>query len=121
MNRSAFALIASAALVAACADSGANYTPIVDGTKNATFNSDLSACRSLAKHELANGDAALGGAIVGAGAGAVLGGLDEDTTAGAGALVGAVTGAIAGSVENQEAQQAVVIKCMQGRGHAVVG
>lgn len=121
MKSPAFALIASAALVAACADSGANYTPIVDGTKNATFHSDLTACQTLARQELSNGDAAMGGAIVGAGAGAVLGGLDDDTTAGAGALVGALSGAIAGSVENHEAQQAVVITCMQGRGHAVVG
>lgn len=111
------------AMIAACADSGANYTPITDGAPSAAFRQDLGECQQLARANYR--DAAGGTAAVGAGIGAVAGLADDDTsdTEGlvGGLIVGALTGAAAGSVEANQKREALVRNCMKGRGHAVVG
>ncbi|MEP1766004.1 MAG: glycine zipper family protein [Sulfitobacter sp.] len=111
-------LFATVGLLAACADSGANYTPILDGSPSVGFQSDLSACQSLARSQF--GNEAAGAAALGAGAGAVLGELDDDDALG-GAIAGALAGGVAGMVNVSERREAIVKKCLQGRGHAVVG
>ena len=44
-------ICAAALVLSACAESGANYTPILDGAPSAAFQSDLSACQTLARNQ----------------------------------------------------------------------
>ena len=108
-------------LLTACANSGANYTPILDGAPTATFQSDLAACQNLARNQRQFDRETMGAAALGAGAGAVLGEVDDDGDALAGAIVGAVAGGAAGAVNATERREAIVTQCLRGRGHRVVG
>lgn len=105
--------------VAACANTGANYQPILDGPPSPTYQADMSACQALARAQFEN--ETLGGAVLGAGAGAVFGELDDDSDVLGGALVGALAGGAAVAVDVDERRQAIVIECLRGRGHRVVG
>lgn len=95
----------------------------VDGPRNAMFATDLSQCKTLANSY--RSEAPTQGAMVGAASGAVFGALDneDDRTDGAlvGAAIGAVTGVAAAQDERRDEQRNVVIRCMQNRGHAIVG
>ncbi|OAN77824.1 hypothetical protein A8B78_13735 [Jannaschia sp. EhC01] len=106
-------------IVAACADSGANYQPILDGPATPAYRSDLSACQTLARNQF--GQEALGAAALGAGAGAVLGEVDEAGDALGGAIFGALAGGAAGAVDVSDRRQVIVLECLRGRGHRVVG
>ncbi|GGB37818.1 hypothetical protein GCM10011316_07350 [Roseibium aquae] len=119
-------ILCLAASLAACGQTGSNYQPIVDGPLGYTFNSDLSQCRQLAEtHALMNDDAqmaALGGAAIGGFIGALE--ADGDDVAGSaaiGALVGGAMGAGEGAMEAQSKRKQIVMNCMAGRGHRVVG
>lgn len=107
--------------VAACADSGANYQPILDGQPTAAFQSDLAACQSLARNQRQFDQETVGAAVLGAGAGAVLGEVDDEGDALGGAIVGALAGSAAGTVNASERREAIVVECLRGRGHRVVG
>lgn len=107
--------------LAACADSGANHTPILDGPPTATFPSDLSACRALARDQRQFDQETAGAAIMGAGAGALLGAADDDADAAGGAIAGALAGWAAGAVNASDRRKAIVLDCLRGRGHRVVG
>lgn len=107
--------------IAACADSGANYQPILDGQPSAAFHSDLAACQSLARSQKQFDQETAGAAVLGAGAGAVLGEVDDGGDALGGAIVGALAGGAAGAVNASERRKAIVIECLRGRGHQVVG
>ena len=109
-------------LLAACA--GADVRPIVDmkGVNEARYEKDLAECQNYGKEASGMG----GTAAKGAGAGAVVGGVlglvtGSNTTgivqaAGAGAVIGAAGGAYQGN----ESQQAIVKKCLVGRGYKVL-
>ncbi|WP_377511422.1 glycine zipper family protein [Octadecabacter sp. R77987] len=107
--------------VAACADSGANYQPILDGAPTAAYRADLAACQSLARNQNQFDQETLGATVLGAGAGAALGGLDDNGDALGGAVAGALAGGIAGTVNASERREAIVLECLRGRGHRVVG
>lgn len=109
------------ALLAACAESGANYTPILDGTPSAAYESDLAACQAIARNQKQFDQETAGAVVLGAGAGALLGAADEESDAAGGAIAGAAVGGIAGAVNASERRQAIVIDCLKGRGHPVVG
>jgi uncharacterized protein YcfJ len=111
----------AAGLLAACADSGANYTPILDGTPTRAYSSDLAACQSLARNQRQFDQETAAAAAMGAGVGALLGDLDDEGDAWGGAIAGALAGGVAGTVEASERRQAIVIQCLRGRGHKVVG
>jgi len=125
MNR--FPLAAAAMplplVLGACANTGARYTPIVDGSPTPGFRTDLAACQTLAREQF-RGEAA-GAALLGAGVGVIAGLAQDDVsdTEGAvgGAMVGALTGGVAGSVSTADRREAIVVSCMRGRGHRVVG
>lgn len=121
MNHPALAALATAALVSACADTGANYTPIVDGAPSKAFQNDLAACQSLARDQRQFDQETMGAAVLGAGAGAVLGELDNDGDALGGAVAGALAGGIASAVDVSDRRKAIVIACLRGRSHRVVG
>lgn len=114
-------LIPAALSLAACADSGANYQPILDGPQTIAFQADLEACQTLARNQNQFDKDTVGAAVLGAGAGAVLGQVDDAGDALGGAIVGALAGGAAGAVNASEQRQAIVIECLRGRGHAVVG
>lgn len=108
-------------LISACTDSGARYTPILDGPPRAAFQADLSACQTLARDQHQFDKQTAGAAALGAGAGALLGAADDDGSAAGGAIAGALAGGVAGTVNARERRQAIVVECLRGRGHPVVG
>ncbi|MDA7966485.1 glycine zipper family protein [Ruegeria sp.] len=93
----------------------------VDGTRNANYGTDLFQCRTLAEN-YDNGvvkDGAGYGAVVGGVAGAIEGGSLEGAIAGA--VIGTGLGAADASIALSYERRNVLIRCMQGRGHRVVG
>ncbi len=105
-------------LVAACADSGANYQPILDGTPTPAYNADLTACQTLARAQF--DQETLGATVLGAGVGAALGEADSGDALG-GAFAGALAGGVASVLDVNERRESIVIECLRGRGHRVVG
>ena len=110
--------VAGLVLVAACSDTGANYRPILDGTPTPAYEADLTACQALARDQFEH--ETLGTTVLGAGAGAVLAEVDTGEAAG-GAIAGALAGGVASAVDVNERRQSIVIECLRGRGHRVVG
>lgn len=119
MKALTFPLIAALALATAC--TGDAYMPILDGPPSASFQDDLAACRTLARNQRQFGQETTAAAVLGAGAGALIGSLDDDGDALGGAVVGALAGGTASAVDMRDRRKAIVITCLQGRGHAVVG
>lgn len=109
------------ATIAACGDSGANYAPVHDGTPTAGYQADLAACQALARNQKQFDQKSLRNAALGAGAGAALGDLDPDGDALGGAIAGALAGGAVGIRNAREHREAIVIQCLRGRGHQVVG
>lgn len=107
-------------LFGACADMGADVDPVLDGAPTAQFQSDLSACRSLARSQSQLDQETMAAAVIGAGIGGLLGKADENGDALGGAVVGAATGAAAGASEASDTRKDIVLNCLRGRGHAVV-
>ena len=116
---------AGALALAACDDMGANYTPILDGAPTAAFQADLAACQTLARNQKQFDQETMAAATLGAGAGAVFGAFDDSMDPLGGAVGGAVAGALAGGVANavdvSERREAIVVECLRGRGHRLVG
>lgn len=105
--------------LAACANTGANYTPIVDGPKNSAFYADLSACQTLATERGYFNDDTKSDAFLGAALGALIGAVDGDVLGGA--IVGGATGTAAGAYKAKDERKSVVVACMRNRGHQVAG
>lgn len=114
-------LTALIALGTACSDTGARYTPVVDGTRNANFATDLGACQGLARRQPVMDGETGNTVLVGAGLGAALGAVDDEGDALGGAVAGALGGMLADSVNNPGDRKAIVVNCMRQRGHRVVG
>ena len=103
---------------------GANVRPLVDmkGVNESAYENDLKDCQTYAQQQSGMGETA----AKGAGAGAVVGGLLGLVTggnktgiaqaAGAGAVIGGAGGAFSGN----QAQEAVVKRCLSGRGYKVL-
>ena len=120
-----FTLVALAGLaVTACANSGASYRPIVDGPRDAVFEQDLADCQALAEErEYLNGDtrtAMFAGAVIGGLLGWALDNSDAEDVAD-GALAGAAAGGLGGAAEAHGERRQIVMNCMEGRGHNIVG
>ena len=105
-----------------CANTAADYQPIVDGRKGPSYNSDLNACKHLAQQrEYLNADTK-SETLLGAGVGAVIGAISGNTEdIIAGTVVGGAFGAGERAWETRNERKQIVIKCMTGRGHRVVG
>lgn len=119
--KAVFLIFVSAIGLTACADSGANYTPILDGRPTAGFQSDLTECQTLAHNQRQFDQETAGAAAIGAGAGTLLGAADDSGDAVGGAVAGALAGGIAGAVNATDRREAIVVECLRGRGHRVVG
>ena len=116
--------LCSLVLITAVGCAGADVRPLVDmkGVNEAAYEKDLQECQAYAKDQSGMGETA----VKGAGAGAVVGGLLGLVTggnktgiiqaAGAGAVIGGAGGAFSGN----QAQEAVVKRCLSGRGYKVL-
>lgn len=123
MKTTSLALV-TVALLYGCANSGANYKPLVDlqGRSAATFQNDLGQCQSYASQVTGAGERAAVGAVAGAVIGAVIAGLfggdrrsRNDTT-----MVGAISGGSAGGVAAEDEQRNIIRRCLSGRGYNVL-
>lgn len=116
--------LCSLVVVLAVGCAGADVRPLVDmkGVNEAAYEKDLQECQAYAKDQSGMGSTA----AKGAGAGAVIGGLLGLVTggnasgiaqaAGAGAVLGGAGGAFSGN----QSQEAVVKRCLSGRGYKVL-
>ncbi len=117
------ALTCGSLVLGGCAGTASGYRPIVDGYEDEAYHADLADCQALAKTKrYDNGDtktAALAGAVVGGAVGAI----EDDSVEGAivGALLGGLIGGASGAADTRTDRKDIVIRCMAGRGHAVVG
>jgi len=113
--------------LSACANTGADYTPIVDGPYTTGFSTDLDACQKVAeRRSYTNGDVqsevAFGAVTTGLVTGLIAGIEDGDVGSGiAGALIGGVAAGVGQSRDTSGERKNIVVSCMQGRGHNVVG
>lgn len=119
-------LISAAALtLTACASGGAAYRPIVDGPQDAKYSADLGECRQVAEsRDYLNSDTRTS-ALIGAGFGGLIGLADADDANiedfVGGAIVGALFGGGDRALETRGERKHIVLNCMAGRGHRVVG
>ena len=118
-TRRTLSLISGAVLLTSCA--GAEVRPIVDmkGVNETRYEKDLAECQGYAKEAPGMGSTA----AKAAGAGIVVGGLlglvtGSNTLQSAG--TGAVIGGAGGAYTANESQEAVVKKCLVGRGYKVL-
>lgn len=108
-----------------CANTGANYRPMIDtrgGSVSASgYEADLRDCQQYAAQVGGAADRAAAGAVVGALFGAVLAaaaGSRYDRVATARA--GAVTGAAGGAAQGEQDQRSIIRRCLAGRGYSVL-
>lgn len=121
MTMNVFPALLPLVLLAACADGGSNYSPVLDGPAGPAYAGDLAECQALARNQKQFDQETLGAAVLGA----LLGLADDDSSelegAVGGAVVGGLAGGAAGGINAADRRQAIVIECLQGRGHRVVG
>ncbi|GAA0786153.1 bacteriocin [Roseibium denhamense] len=90
------------------------------------YEHDLGQCKQLAEQRSLMNDETKMAALAGAALGGVVGAVEaEDNTAPggaiAGALVGGALGAGGGAIKAHGERKDIVMNCMRGRGHRVVG
>lgn len=111
--------VAAGLIISACGDSPTSKPLRLSGAAGANYSSDLSDCRRIAMqydNEL-TAQGAMGGAVLGGAVGAI----ESHEEALAGAAVGGILGAVEGNVQKEESQREMIIRCMQNRGHPVIG
>lgn len=116
-HRGRFVLPSLAALLlTACAS---HPDPIIDtkGVDMAKYEKDLAECRQYAK-DVSVAEGAARGAAVGAVVGAVAGAISGNADRGAG--YGGISGATQSGLSNKREQEAVVKRCVAGRGYKVL-
>ncbi|GHG78929.1 hypothetical protein [Pseudodonghicola xiamenensis] len=119
----ALAVIPLLCMLPACENSGANYTPVIDGSVGPNYSNDLAYCQALASQQgtFSNNTAATAatGAVIAGGTTAVLN--NKGTNVRDATLVGAAAGVAAGALQQQQNKEAIIKNCMRGRGYRVVG
>lgn len=115
--------LTAAATLAACANSGANYQPVVDGPVGPNYQQDLAECQALAASGATIDGKTAASAATGAGLGAassVIWNGNSDNL-GEAAAVGALAGIASSAIEKNAQREAIVKNCVRGRGYNVVG
>ncbi len=111
--------------LAACANTGANYRPLIDTQNGAVdmnkYESDLQQCQQYAGQVAGAATQAAAGAVIGAVFGAILAsaagrGYDRGATTRA----AAVTGAAGGAAQGETDQRDIIRRCLGGRGYVVL-
>lgn len=120
---SKIAAITLVGFVAACGNSGANYTPVIDGPVSANYNADLAQCQGLAASQ-ATVDGSTGrdvatGAGVAAASSVIIN--DNSDNLGEAAAVGALIGLTGNALQKNSSREVIIRNCMRGRGYNVVG
>ena len=117
-------IIALGTSLAACTTAPVDRPLATDGPRRATFNADLAQCRTIASNfdDGSVGESATLGAVLGG----VFGGLiadDGDRAEGVliGSAIGGAEGAFEASEKTDDQKRDILIRCMQNRGHAVLG
>ncbi|MEL6574076.1 MAG: glycine zipper family protein [Pseudomonadota bacterium] len=106
--------------LSACADFGGDYEPILDGPEGATYQVDLESCQHLALEQPSEldiyGSALAGGLVFG------LAGSESGYVGSAeAAAIGTLFGLVGGLFDVAEHRKNIILRCMEGRGHLVVG
>ena len=115
-----FFFIAITLLTTSCM-TGSAYVPIVDGPEDYQYQKDLYECQRLSeKREYINGDTAFDAGAGGV-AGAVLGAGSGIHSSIGGAIVGSVVGSGASIYNAKEEKKQIIVNCLIGRGHNVIG
>lgn len=109
--------------LAACATTGANYQPVIDGGIGPNYGSDLAQCQNLAASQgaldsNAGGKAAAGAGVAAAGT-AVFN--NKGTNVRDAAALGVLAGLTASAIDQNANKQGIVKNCMRQRGYNVVG
>ena len=118
-------VLAIAISMVGCANTGANYRPLIDTRGGAVdlnrYEMDLRECQQYATQVAGAADKAVAGAAIGAIFGAVLAAAaGSNYDRGATARVGAVTGMASGAVQGETDQRTVIQRCLAGRGYSVL-
>jgi len=118
-----FLTVSIVCLAAGCENSGANYTPIIDGPVSANYTADLADCQTLAASGATvdgqtAGAVATGAAV--AGASSVIWN-DNSSNLGEAAAVGALAGLTSSVIRKNAERESIVMNCMRGRGYNVIG
>ena len=104
--------------------SGASYTPVIDGPKDDKYYVDIGQCRELAANvEAQANQAALPGAVTGAGIGGLFGAATGSQGDGRNKKIATTTGlagGLGGASQKVQDAKTVIIRCMQGRGYNVL-
>ncbi len=115
--------LAGFGLLAACANTGENYVPVIDGPVGPNFSVDLAQCQGLAARQGALGSST--GQNVAAGAGVAAAGTavfnNRGTNVRDAAAVGVLAGLAGSAVQQERAKEQLIRNCMRGRGYRVVG
>ena len=126
LNKSVVYLCLSAFVVisvSGCANTGANYRPVVDnkGVDLNRYEVDLQECQAYANQTASAGQSAAAGAAAGAVLGAVLAAAaGKNYSRTSTARVGAVTGAVGAGAEGENNQRNIIRRCLAGRGYKVL-
>lgn len=117
------AILALTLCVSACANSGANYVPVVDGPVGPNFNADLAQCQGLAATQSQVDGRTAAAAATGAGVAGASSVIFNDNSddLGRAAAVGALAGVTSDAIQRNANREAIVRNCMRGRGYNVVG
>ncbi len=123
LNRKSLFVVPALVLVGACANSGANYQPVIDGPVGPNYNSDLAQCQQLAASQASVDGSTAGNAAIGAAGAAATTAIIQDSSSNLGraAAAGAVIGAGADVIAKNQNKEVIVRNCMRGRGYNVVG
>ncbi|WP_121065274.1 glycine zipper family protein [Chachezhania antarctica] len=116
------AVVPAILLAAACDNSGAGYTPIVDGPVGPNYAADLSQCQALASSQnITSGGArnvATGAGVAAAGT-AIFNNTGNNVRDAA--AVGALAGIAATALDSSQQREVIIRNCMRGRGYNVLG
>jgi hypothetical protein len=118
-----FISVPTICLIAACSNSGANYTPVIDGPVGPNYTADLSQCQALAASQAQIDSRTAAAAATGAGvagASSVIVNDNSDDLAEA-AAVGAVVGLTGDAIQKNANREVIIRNCMRSRGYNVVG
>ncbi len=118
-----FLILPVVAIASACANTGANYQPVIDGPVGPNYNADLAQCQSLAASQASVDGSTAGSAALGAAGAAATSAIINDSSddLGRAAAVGALAGASADAIKKNQNKEVIVRNCMRGRGYNVVG
>jgi len=112
-------------LLSACATGGAAHQPIIDGPQGALYQQDLSECRSYAERRGYDNSDVRTQALVGAGIGGLLGLANayhpDEGDFFTGAIIGGLFGGGSEALETRGQRRDILLNCLAGRGHRVLG